>query len=44
MPYHSIIRAKVADLVGARLELTSKQNIQVTLDTYNQLKLSLHER
>ena len=33
-----------ADLVGARLELTSTQNIQITLDPYNQLKLSLHER
>jgi len=33
-----------ADLVGARLDLTSNQNIQVTLDSHNQLKLSLHER
>ncbi len=33
-----------ADLVGARLELTPNQNIQVTLDPNNQLKLSLHER
>ena len=33
-----------ADLVGARLDLTNTQNIQVTLDPYNQLKLSLHER
>jgi pyrimidine operon attenuation protein/uracil phosphoribosyltransferase len=33
-----------ADLVGARLELTPNQNIQVNLDPNNQLKLSLHER
>ncbi len=33
-----------ADLVGARLELAPNQNVQVTLDAYDQLKLSLHER
>ena len=33
-----------ADLVGARLDLTQNQNIQVTLDSNNQLKLSLHQR
>lgn len=33
-----------ADLVGARLDLTANQNIQVTLDPNNQLKLSLHVR
>jgi len=33
-----------ADLVGTRLDLTPNQNIQVTLDPNNNLKLSLHER
>ena len=33
-----------ADLSGARLTLTQNQNIQVTLEPNNQLKLSLHER
>ncbi len=33
-----------ADLVGASLDLTANQNIQVTLGPNNQLKLSLHER
>ena len=34
-----------ADFVGARLELTENQNIQVTLDTpNNRLLLSLHQR
>lgn len=32
------------DVVGAKLDLKPNQNIQVTLDTNNQLKLSLHER
>ena len=33
-----------ADMIGARLELTEQQNIQVTLDPNNKLTLSLHER
>lgn len=33
-----------ADVVGAKLDLAPNQNIQVTLDSNNQLKLSLHER
>ena len=33
-----------ADMIGARLELTEQQNIQVTLDQNNKLTLSLHER
>jgi len=33
-----------ADLVGAHLDLAPNQNIQVTLDPNNNLKLSLHER
>jgi pyrimidine operon attenuation protein/uracil phosphoribosyltransferase len=33
-----------ADMVGARLDLTEKQNIQLTLDPNNKLTLSLHER
>lgn len=33
-----------ADLSGARLDLAQNQNIQVTLDPNNNLKLSLHER
>ena len=33
-----------ADWVGAKLDLATKQNIQVTLDPNNNLKLSLHER
>jgi pyrimidine operon attenuation protein/uracil phosphoribosyltransferase len=33
-----------ADWVGAKLDLTPKQNIQVTLDPNNHLLLSLHER
>ena len=33
-----------ADMIGARLELSEQQNIQVTLDPNNKLTLSLHER
>lgn len=33
-----------ADIVGARLDLTEDQNIQLTLDPNNKLTLSLHER
>jgi len=33
-----------ADIVGARLDLTEDQNIQVTLDPNNKLTLSLHQR
>ena len=33
-----------ADMIGARLELTEQQNIQVTLGPNNKLTLSLHER
>ena len=33
-----------ADWIGARLDLTSTQNVQVTLDPNHQLQLSLHER
>ncbi|MBI5750677.1 MAG: bifunctional pyr operon transcriptional regulator/uracil phosphoribosyltransferase PyrR [Hydrogenophilales bacterium] len=33
-----------ADMVGARLDLTEKQNIQLTLDPNNKLTLSLHQR
>ncbi len=33
-----------ADMVGAHLELTENQNIQVTLDPNNKLTLSLHQR
>ena len=33
-----------ADMIGARLELTEQQNIQVTLDPNHKLTLSLHER
>ncbi|MDP1682181.1 MAG: bifunctional pyr operon transcriptional regulator/uracil phosphoribosyltransferase PyrR [Burkholderiales bacterium] len=33
-----------ADMVGARLDLTESQNIQVTLDPNNKLTLSLHQR
>ncbi len=34
----------VADWIGARLDLTGTQNVQVTLDPNHQLQLSLHER
>lgn len=33
-----------ADMIGARLELTEQQNIQVTLGPNNKLTLSLHQR
>jgi pyrimidine operon attenuation protein/uracil phosphoribosyltransferase len=33
-----------ADMVGARLDLTENQNIQLNLDPNNKLTLSLHER
>lgn len=33
-----------ADIIGARLDLTENQNIQLTLDPNNKLTLSLHER
>jgi len=33
-----------ADMIGARLELSEQQNIQVTLDPNNKLTLSLQER